>query len=476
MSKFFRVGSKSDSTPATPKSAYPDDNKHFVRTLEGDDSISLVSLGSQASLNSHVSSSFGTFDIINKAEDSLPEIEFLTDTDMVDIKIDADTLLDAIEAPSQHIVDSPSPIRATTSPHSPERKGEFRAKDIWIGHANEQPFLHYVVRLIASKFLLTGIPHELVSDKVVRVSIKSLSLIVLGHCVDFCPSILLLGLKVAENKLIDTTDYYFDSLGSERSEEETSSSIDVDTVAEQPNAVNTTQTPEADDQLVIKDDHFGESSTASNAYFDFLSPLSKSADHILLSQLKNTDYGLTEKQNKQLNNKLTDLLSKSDIVETSYSRSDVSPSTKFLTYYSTPNKEASKRSATGMNKALVPCEVIDSQQQYVEDVLLYFNHSDPILRANTQTMVGNFIGAVLLQSGCFARFLHEQSGRTGLRYKYLEKNKLLRVLLKVSSKLTYMYHGLSYFTRKPPNLHIGILLAHDLNNHTLEKRWTNLVL
>lgn len=436
VSKFFRVGStplKSDSMPATPKSAHPDDNKHLARTAEGEDNISLLSLGSQASLNSHVSSSFGTFDIINRTEDSLPEIGFLADAD---IKTGSE-ITHATDVPlSQHIADNNSPWsqKPPAVPLSPEQKADSsRTKDIWIGHIGEQPLINYTVRLIASKFLLTGIPHGLVSDKAVRVSIKSLSLLVVGNCVDFCPSILLLGLHVAEKRLTETDD--FESLDSERSGEETSSSVDVETVTEQPGAEGQPQSLEAN-ELVIKDDHFGESSTASsNAYFDFVSPLSKSADHVLLSQLKTADHGLTDKQNKRLNNELTDLLSKSDIVETAYSRLDVKPPPRIRHSSSTPKKEAPKGSSTGKAEAPWRREEDDDEQQYMEDVLLYFDHSDPMLRASTQTTVGNFIGAVLLQSGCFARFLLEHSGRRGLRYKYLDQNKLLRVLLKVSQSI-----------------------------------------
>lgn len=418
MSKFFRVGSaqsKGESTPATPKTSRSED-KYFVRNIDGDDNISLVSLGSQASLNSHVSSSLGTFDVINKTEDSLPEIEFLADPDVAEIKIESRNLHESVARS-----DSPPPTAS-----SPQHKVDSSPlKDIWIGHISEQPLIHYAIRLIASKFLLTGAPNELISDKAVRVSIKSLSLSVMGNCVDFCPHALLLGLQVDENA-VDWGDY-LDSIASDKSIDG-SSSIDADTVEEQLNAAsneNVKELPEEpSDELVIKDDHFGESSAATKTYFDFMSPLAKSADHVLLSQLRPSSD--TEKQRVKLNSELTDLLSKSDIVE---SKSKIgiflnnsAPIIKDLRPFSTPKK------------AVPPHIAVEIDGQFIEDVLGYANHSDPMLRANTQIIAGNFIGTVLIQHGCLTTFFKASEEKQD-KYKYLNLSHLLRILLNVSASL-----------------------------------------
>lgn len=432
VSKFFRVGSssqsKSDSTPATPKSArFDDSSKYLVRNIDGEDNISLVSLGSQASLNSHVSSSFGTFDIINRTEDSLPEIEFLADADIAEIKIDSnasqqdanitytDSPLSIVQQTPKHQIDAPLP-----------------SKDIWIGHITEQPLINYTVRLIASKFLLTGTPNELVSDKIVRVSIKSLSLLVLGNCIDFCPHVLQLGLPITESSLC-IGDFFqsFDSDDDDYNDD------DDDSMSVEPATVEEKQSePKQDDgnELVIKDDHFGESSSsASNAYFDFMSPLSKSADNVLLSQLKSIDSHYVTKKNTKLSTELNDLLSKSDIVESksSYMRAD-----RILSAESTPKKIMCKTPV----KHLIKYDEIDENQQLVEDILHYFNHPDPILRANTQIIVGNFIAAVLVQTGCFTKFLHENRERKPRTFSYLQFNKLLHILLKVSQNLYYPFN------------------------------------
>lgn len=446
-----------------------DDSKHFVRTIDADDSLSLVSLGSQVSLNSHVSSSLGTFDIINRTEESLPEMEFIDDTDISNIKIDPDIFHDTNDSPLvPHIMGSPMPPLATPSPISPEpnKVGTSSDNDFWIGHINEQPLLHYIVRLIATKFLLAGAPHQLITDKAVRVSIKSLSLQILSHCVDFCPNVLLLGLRVSKERPSQMDD--FDSLSSD--EEDTSSSFDADTVAEQPRPDG--QQAQGD-QLVIKDDHFGESSSAASAYFDFMSPLSKSADHVLLSQLHNADQIFIEQQNKRLNNELTDLLSKSDTVETSYSRSQPLIE-QSVNRSSTPRKAAALSKQDDANAMLV-CEEINDQQQYVADVIRYADHGDPMLRANTLAIVGNFVGAVLLQSGCFAKFFSEYS-KNGLHHvDSLDKNELLRILLEVSGTIcsccNRMFIGLFVSTenhRKPRCNSIGsmIYLTAHLPSHT----------
>lgn len=441
VSKFFRVGSssqsKSDSMPATPKSARFDDNsKYLVRNIDGEDNISLVSLGSQASLNSHVSSSFGTFDIINRTEDSLPEIEFLADADIAEIKLE--TSASQQDANITH-TDSPLSIVQQTPKHQIDTPF-MPSKDIWIGHITEQPLINYTVRLIASKFLLTGTPNELVSDKAVRVSIKSLSLLVLGNCIDFCPHVLQLGLQITESSLCIGD--YFQSFDSD---DDDFNDDDDDSLSVEPATVEEMQSePKQDngDELVIKDDHFGESSSgASNAYFDFMSPLSKSADNVLLSQLKSIDSHHIAKKNTKLSTELNDLLSKSDIVESksSYMRTD-----RILSAKNTPKKIMCKAPV----KHPIKYDEVDQNQQLLEDILHYFNHADPILRANTQIIVGNFIAAVLVQTGCFTKFLHENRERKPRTFNHLQFNKLLNILLKVSQ---YLYYPFNIIT-KPQGL------------------------
>lgn len=62
--------------------------------------------------------------------------------------------------------------------------------------------------------------------------------------------------------------------------------------------------------------------------------------------------------------------------------------------------------------------------QNVADILLFGFHTDPILRANTVTMVGNFIVAILKQNFEYIRFIQKSTECEDL----IEELKLRNVL------------------------------------------------
>jgi len=69
------------------------------------------------------------------------------------------------------------------------------SKELYIGSLYDQCVIDYIVRLISSKFLLDGSPQALISDQIVRVSIKNLALSVISICVELKKDVLLMKLS-----------------------------------------------------------------------------------------------------------------------------------------------------------------------------------------------------------------------------------------------------------------------------------------
>ncbi|XP_058802645.1 huntingtin isoform X2 [Phymastichus coffea] len=68
------------------------------------------------------------------------------------------------------------------------------------GFTDNAPVLRYCSRLLVSSFLLTGTPNQLISDKLCRVSVKSLALTCLGNILKFHPDIFLETLSNSPSK------------------------------------------------------------------------------------------------------------------------------------------------------------------------------------------------------------------------------------------------------------------------------------
>lgn len=399
VSKFFRSSTES-SLPATAKGSQTDC-----------DSISVISLGSQMSINSHNSS---TFDLLNKTEELLPDNDIFSDQD-----------IDAIQIEN---VGNTAAAETTTLTAAGDDHYLFNERVLFIGHIANQPIVHYAVRLIAMRFLLAGTPNELIDDKFIRVSIKNLSLVTIAHCVMLWPSVLSLTMEKCDDLDggIDAPRSYQSSDDGDDSSTET---IDNEATSHNVSSVVTADAEnDAGDQLVIKDDHFGQCDAMTSSYFDFMLPLSKSADHVLLTQMNSSQAEANRTRNERLNSNLSDLLSKSDIVP-STSRSVENAS--FRADCMQPVIPTT--TATHITKYTIDrcCGVdIELQRdaaaeplQCIEDVLLYSKHSDPILRADVQLIAGNYLAAMLVDS----------SLRSMSTCRFLRGEILIALLLTVSA-------------------------------------------
>lgn len=350
------------------------------------------------SLNSQNSSALSTFDIVNKTDDSIPEIEILNDLEIAAIKLESD---------AEHFK---SEDVETTLDATNNQSINIERKDISIGSIRDQPLVYYTVRLISSKFLLYGEPSQLIDDLNVRISIKNTSLIVISHCVDLCANTLCVQLQ--KN----------DAFHEFELDDEHFSDSDEDSIGSNAIAASTPMksnaSADAGDQLNIKDDHFGENSKVPGTYFDFCSGLSKSADNVLLQNLYPGSY--RAKKVDKLNSDLSDLLSKSEIIEFKSTLTDDKSN------LNVDLKELEsclyRPSADSIN--------LSHSQQLIEDLLLYWNHSDPVLRTNIQFLIGNFIANVLRNADSVEEFI-SINGITK-NFRFLNINNLLNILLKVN--------------------------------------------
>lgn len=381
MSKFFRSSQKSGSVPNTPKSSQKD-IESFVRYPE-DDNLSFGSMGSHLSSSSHLSA-FSTLDITDKEESTLQASD-------VTVAV-VEEFVDEQEVAIEHV-------------SAVEESSIDAVKEVFIGSMYEQSLVFYTTRLVSSKFLLTGQPSSLISDLNVRVSIKNLALLVVANCVRLSPDVLFY--TIACNSLeppsfFDITDFGVGVDSDESGDEADDHSEDTTT------ADNEVPASYADDvQLNIIDDHFG---TSSGSYVEFLAPLSKSVETVLTS--KATSISKVELRKKTDANKhLSDTLSKSEIIE---SRNVVESRSSAVSVFA----------GCGANQ----------DGQLMQDVLLYYDNADPILRGDVQMIVGYFISAVLRNYSEFDDFFRQNSTEADT---FLTKQKLMMVLIKVS---TYLYN------------------------------------
>lgn len=243
---------------------------------------------------------------------------------------------------------------------------EMELNNIFIGSIFDQNILHYAVRLICSKFLLTGKKSELISDQIVRVSIKSLSLLVVSNAVAILPEILFITLVI---------DQEFESNLIETFEIEPFDDEEIEIEEEQAGKLE-----EISDLLEIKDDHFGESTTN---YVDFFTCLSKSTDDSLFLKLDQSLSSDNFKRNSKLNKDLNQILTKSDT-------SDLKTRTDTLTKFQKVVKVAGVE--------------ISEDSQKIHEILLFHNNLDPVLRGNVKNIIGSFLKSVL-ESSDYLEFL-----------------------------------------------------------------------
>lgn len=268
-------------------------------------------------------------------------------------------------------------------------------RELYIGTIFDQSIVEYIVRLVTSKFLLDGAPKTLISDQIIRVSIKNLALSVLVGCVELRSDVLLIKLQkdfTDESMMVESLLSYLVDEDLRLGEEEKKKNETQQEESEE--AANTSES-----FLEIKDDHFGECTTAT--FLDYFSPLSNSLDDQRLISLKNRIYEEKSKDReesaKKINRDLCQLLTRSEMVESKL-----------------PLMETTLKMPE------------DKDCQFVADVLMYSSHSDPVLRGNVYMIVGSFIAGVLRRNVDYQKLVR----RNEIVQEALEFDKLVQLLLK----------------------------------------------
>jgi len=291
---------------------------------------------------------------------------------------------------------------------------------IKIGSILEQSLVYYTSRLLAARFLLSGCPTGLQPDSVSRVSIKSLSLTVISHCVRLLPHVLQLPLEISEQELQLLTEATCGNSGdsTQASSPQSSDNSQLNEGLAQSMTGSLLQSNDEDNQLLldIKDDHFGPSTCP--AYLQQSPTLSRSADAALLQrQLEARRHSNTQKTNPAETK-----LSRSEIIGSSYRITIATEDAPPLALPPRPPKRTKSlrnRPQSGGNVASVaPTPITVAGCQAMSDVLLFHAHCDPILRGGVQQIVGSF----LLSTG---------AGRCLQLQPRLNLPHLLAILLKV---------------------------------------------
>ncbi|XP_054081814.1 uncharacterized protein LOC105217216 isoform X1 [Zeugodacus cucurbitae] len=320
-----------------------------------------------------------------------------------------------------------------------------------IGTPFEQSLVRYTARLIAARFLLTGQASVLLNDTQIRISIKSLSLSVLAHCVRFDPEVLQLPLEISARELlavskrspvlgatatIPSSSKSSSASASPQSDDNVSGSssnlgkdyehLDAVDFIKSGGAQATLTTaavlndlPAELQLLEIKDDHFGKSTC--DYFLHSTTELSKSADPVLMSQQMRVGSSKPAAQLAQQS------LSKSEIIASKKSQkqqpqraSNQSHSSPYRVTESAedappqmlpprpPKRTKSQRKSIAAATATVTAlmqidehisrrpapDAPTQQHQQLTDVLLYYNHSDPMLRGGVQQIIGGFLQAM----------------------------------------------------------------------------------
>ncbi|GAB0090643.1 huntingtin [Sergentomyia squamirostris] len=224
-------------------------------------------------------------------------------------------------------------------------------KRIEIGTIFDQSVISYTVRLIASKFILSGDTRGFLSDQQVRVSVKNLSLTVIANCIYLSPQTLFCTLE------LDSTNEFL-KIELEKVAEDLTSLQPVPETNE-----TTEQLPSTENEgyLEMKDDHFGKSATS---YKDYFAPLPKSVDNLLLGQ--QLESWTTPKVDlPKINKDLIAMLTKAG---------------GQLKIAATPGVTPRKLSPKSSDKS-----------QFLTDILLLHSHQDPIIRCDIIQIVTNFV-------------------------------------------------------------------------------------
>ncbi|XP_069961794.1 uncharacterized protein htt isoform X2 [Bactrocera oleae] len=470
MSKLFRPSSVARATPT--KSAPPIANDKIdvvstelaaTSTAPAVDSISLISTassGNKALDSGNSAAADPQSDSVHTYTHSIASSSLGMHDDTVSTALLVDTSL--------HSVSEYDTERATAQAESMGRErrvpnanpflnektlvesamGQPSQLSLKIGTPFEQSLVRYTARLIAARFLLAGQASVLLTDTQIRISIKSLSLSVLAHCVRFDPEVLQLPLEITARELLDvskqspvlgatatiqTSSKSSSASASPQSDDDVSGSssnlgkdyehldaVDfIKSSSAQPITAALNDLPAELQLLEIKDDHFGKSTC------DYLlhstTELSKSADPVLMPQQ------IRDTPGKRVTDHPQQPLSKSEIIASKTLQKQQpqrAPNQSQLSPYRVtesvedvppqmlpprpPKRTKSQRksiaAATATVTALMQIEEHFSrrpapdaplqQPQQLTDVLLYYNHSDPMLRGGVQQIIGGFLQAM----------------------------------------------------------------------------------
>ncbi|XP_062702131.1 huntingtin [Aedes albopictus] len=406
VSKFFRKSFDSPASGSTP--ARDIDN---VRRAEEDD-LSLESLAS-----SQISMQSSNADTIRNELDVMLEVDDSIATETVTLA--EGTRGGYVSETEDQNAETAMASLASAMEDIDEPSGSI-TRDLFIGSIHDQNILDYAVRLIASKFLLTGTKHGLIPDYSVRVSVKSMSLQILSQCVQLRPEVLLLTLEKDEPK--DEFDVV-EILNLEDAINEISNEALLNDAEENPSAnVERATLPETEDLLEIKEDHFGE--CTSSTYFEYFSPMSISLDQGLTSlktKLKMVEENFstmaTDSQDK-LSKELDAILSQSDCSGLATKKGERRKELLVVPRVITSRGDiVTKRLDHGT----------DENQQMIADVLLFYNHPDQMLRANVLLIIGNLLKSVLNKYGSMDMFLTGNDVKNMLS-GFLSEDILLRII------------------------------------------------
>lgn len=290
-----------------------------------------------------------------------------------------------------------------------------------IGIPYEQALVIYTARLIAARFLLTGNPKGLYDDATVRVSIKNICLNVISQCIRIRPEILEISLKFMQSEKLQEKCAF--EMASDRQSplqipSDSSSNVGQDyehleviTTVEQPLSTDVPRKSSftqldvfrMDDGneaplLEIIDDHFGKSPNDFNFTATTTSTtMTRSADPILFSKSEDTSNSSPIMKTKK------DKLSTSEIlgvdtklrgfVEITNADEDMPPE---MLPPKPPKRTKTFRKSQKYNNAKKnelnygSSTTIMGGIQYLQDILYFYNHEDPILRAGVQSIIGQY--------------------------------------------------------------------------------------
>lgn len=301
--------------------------------------------------------------------------------------------------------------------------------NVEIGSLYEQTLIFYTARLIAARFLLSpSSANGLYDDSTIRVSIKSVCLNVIAQCVRVCPDILEITVKFMEfekpkEKIPETlTTDISESNSPQQIQSDSSSNIgqdyehlEVTTEVTRKSSFSQIDVFRMDDNeaplLEIIDDHFGKSTTD----FNFTQPpnkMSQSADPVLFtkteerlkkSPVMKTKKDLTTSEIIASESKLKGFVEITKAIEDMPPEDMAPPKPPKRT----KTIRKSKREAESIHYNLNKCNV--NAKQFLYEILFYYNHEDPILRAGIQTIIGHYIRST--QAGL--------CGNTNLNLQYL---------------------------------------------------------